>query len=88
MQNQLKIKNEIKNTETIKLEVVRVRPDGSLVIAGKALPNSKIEILSGSKIIATTSTDKIGEFVAVPEEQLKVGSTYYLLSKLLKMEKS
>ena len=71
-------KNEIKNTETIKLEIVRVRPDGSLVIAGKALPNSKIEILSGSKIIATTSTDKIGEFVAVPEEQLKSGE--YILS--------
>ena len=71
-------KNEIKNTETIKLEVVRVRPDGSLVIAGKALPYSKIEILSGSKIIATTSTDKIGEFVAVPEEQLKSGE--YILS--------
>ena len=71
-------KNEIKNTETIKLEVVRVRPDGSLVIAGKAFPNSKIEILSGSKIIATTSTDKIGEFVAVPEEQLKSGE--YILS--------
>ena len=28
--------------ETIKLEVVRVRPDGSLVIAGKGLPNSKL----------------------------------------------
>ena len=32
--------------EMLKLEVVRVRPDGSLVIAGKGLPNSKIEIIS------------------------------------------
>ena len=40
----IKIKeNTVKNAETIKLEVVRVRPDGSLVIAGKTLPNSKIE---------------------------------------------
>ena len=70
--------NAVKNAETIKLEVVRVRPDGSLVIAGKALPNSKIDILSGSKIIAKTSSDKIGEFVAVPEEQLKGGE--YILS--------
>ena len=75
----IKIKeNTVKNLETIKLEVVRVRPDGSLVIAGKALPNSKIDILSGTKIIAKTSSDKIGEFVAVPEEQLKVGE--YILS--------
>ena len=44
----------------------------------KALPNSKIDILSGSKIIAKTSSDKIGEFVAVPKEQLKGGE--YILS--------
>ena len=41
--------------ETIKLEVVRVRPDGSLVIAGKGLPKSKIEIISNSEVIAVTT---------------------------------
>ena len=74
---------EIKKTrkqsgETIKLEVIRVRPDGSLVIAGKGFPNSKIEIISGSKVIAKTTSDKVGEFIAVPEEQLSRGE--YLLS--------
>ena len=64
--------------ETIKLEVVRVRPDGSLVIAGKGLPNSKIEIISNSEVIAVTKSDKIGDFVAVPQKQLKGGE--YLLS--------
>ena len=64
--------------ETIKLEVIRVRPDGSLVIAGKGLPNSKVEIISGSKVIAVTTSDKIGDFVAVPEKQLEGGE--YLLS--------
>ena len=63
--------------ETIKLEVIRVRPDGSLVIAGKGLPNSKIEIISGSKVIAVTTSDKIGDFVAVPEKQLE-GGEYFL----------
>jgi nucleoid-associated protein YgaU len=66
------------NGEAIKLEVIRVRPDGSLVIAGKGIPNSKIEIISGSKVIATTNSDKVGEFVAVPEKQLNPGE--YLLS--------
>ena len=65
------------NGETIKLEVIRVRPDGSLVIAGKGIPNSKIEIISGSTVIATTTSDKVGEFVAVPEKQLSGGE--YLL---------
>ena len=65
-------------SETIKLEVIRVRPDGSLVIAGKGLPNSKVEIISGATVIATTTSDKIGDFVAVPENQLKGGE--YLLS--------
>ena len=65
------------NGETIKLEVIRVRPDGSLVIAGKGIPNSKIEIISGSTVIATTISDKVGEFVAVPEKQLSGGE--YLL---------
>ena len=70
--------------ETIKLEVIRVRPDGSLVIAGKGLPNSKIEIINGSTIIATSTSDKIGEFVAVPEKQLKSGEyllTFRLITK-------
>ena len=63
--------------ETIKLEVVRVRPDGSLVIAGKGLPNSKIEIISNSEVIAVTTSDKIGDFVAVPQKQLNSGE-YFL----------
>ena len=61
------------SSEIIKLEVIRVKPDGSLVIAGKGLPNSIVEIISGSTVIATTTSDKIGEFVAVPEKQLKSG---------------
>ena len=63
--------------ETVKLEVVRVRPDGSLVIAGKGLPNSKLEIISNSEVIAVTTSDKIGDFVAVPDKQLKAGE-YFL----------
>ena len=73
---------EVKKTreetaKTIILEVVRVKPDGSLVIAGKGLPNSKIEIISNSEVIAVTNSDNIGDFVAVPEKQLKTGE-YFL----------
>ena len=76
---------EVKKTreetaKTIILEVVRVKPDGSLVIAGKGLPNSKIEIISNSEVIAVTNSDNIGDFVAVPEKQLKTGE-YFLSFK-------
>ena len=74
----IEVKPTIEETaETIKLEVVRVRPDGSLVIAGKGLPNSKLEIISKSEVIAVTTSDKIGDFVAVPRKQLKSGE-YFL----------
>ena len=62
---------------TIKLEVVRVRPDGSLVIAGKGLPYSKIEVISNSEVIAVVTSDKVGDFVAVPQKQLQSGK-YFL----------
>ncbi len=66
--------------ETIKLEVVRVRPDGSLVIAGKGLPNSTIEVISNSEVISVTKSDKVGDFVAVPQKQLNSGE-YFLSFK-------
>ncbi len=75
---QIEIKPTREETvETLTLEVVRVRPDGSLVIAGKGLPNSKIEIISNSEVIAITTSDKIGDFVAVPQKQLNSGE-YFL----------
>ena len=73
--------------ETIKLEVIRVRPDGSLVIAGKGLPNSKVEIISGSKVIAVTTSDKIGDFVAVPEKQLESGEHFLSFRQTTKDKK-
>ena len=62
---------------TIKLEVIRVRPDGSLVIAGKGLPYSKIEVISNLEVIAIATSDKVGDFVAVPQKQLQSGE-YFL----------
>ena len=83
---------EVKKTreetaETIKLEVVRVKPDGSLVIAGKGLPNSKIEIISNSEVIAVTNSDNIGDFVAVPEKQLKAGEYFLSFRQITKDNK-
>ena len=70
---------EVKKTreeiaETIKLEVVRVKPDGSLVIAGKGIPNSKIEIISNTEVIAVSDTDPIIPFSPPPKTISKLFS--------------
>lgn len=59
-------------------DVLRVEPDGSTVIAGKAEGGAKLEVLnSGTPISATTVTPE-GDFVAIPDAPLASGD--HLLS--------
>jgi len=51
---------------TPSFDVVRVEPSGESVIAGRAEPNSKVELLTNGKVTATAQTDAAGEFVIVP----------------------
>jgi nucleoid-associated protein YgaU len=60
-------------------DVLRVEKDGSTVIAGKAAPNSKIEIVDGGKVIASTQTGDSGDFVAVLDNPLGVGDHQLVL---------
>ncbi len=46
-------------------DVVRVEPDGSTVIAGKAEPGARILLLLDGAEISTTTTDANGDFVAL-----------------------
>jgi nucleoid-associated protein YgaU/ElaB/YqjD/DUF883 family membrane-anchored ribosome-binding protein len=54
-------------------DVLRVEPDGSAVIAGKAQPGAKLEILSNGKVIAQTTIDGTGDFAAVFDNPLPPG---------------
>lgn len=54
-------------------DVLRVEPDGSAVVAGKAQPGSKLEILSNGKVIAQTTIDGSGDFAAVFDNPLPPG---------------
>lgn len=54
-------------------DVLRVEPDGSAVIAGKAQPGAKLEILSNGKVIAQTNIDGSGDFAAVFDNPLPPG---------------
>ncbi|TPK31273.1 LysM peptidoglycan-binding domain-containing protein [Mesorhizobium sp. B2-5-4] len=54
-------------------DVVRVEGNGSIVIAGKAAPNSKVEILNGTMVIGSTVAGPDGAFVIVLDDPLKPG---------------
>ncbi|PPJ47127.1 LysM peptidoglycan-binding domain-containing protein [Rhizobium sp. KAs_5_22] len=56
-----------------RFDVLRVEPDGSTVIAGNAAPGSKLEIVSGDKVIATLEVDPSGDFAAVLDQPLPAG---------------
>ncbi|BAB54196.1 LysM peptidoglycan-binding domain-containing protein [Mesorhizobium japonicum] len=54
-------------------DVVRVESNGSIVIAGNAAPNSKVEILSGTAVLGSTVAGADGAFVIVLDDPLKPG---------------
>jgi nucleoid-associated protein YgaU len=52
---------------------VRVESNGSIVVAGNAAPNSKVEILNGSTVLGSTVAGPDGAFVIVLDDPLKPG---------------
>ena len=56
-------------------DVVRVEPDGSTVIAGRAAPDSDVTVFNGDKEVGKTKADKKGEWVLVPAQPLAAGNT-------------
>jgi nucleoid-associated protein YgaU len=56
-------------------DLVRVEPDGSTVIAGRAAPDSDVTVYSGDKEVGKTKADTKGEWVLVPGKPLAPGNT-------------
>lgn len=54
-------------------DLLRVEPDGSLVVAGNAAPNARVEILSGAAVIGSTTAGPDGAFAIVLDNPLKPG---------------
>ncbi|SOC39829.1 LysM domain-containing protein [Rhizobium subbaraonis] len=59
--------------QTPSFDVLRVEPDGSTVVAGRAEPNKTLQILNGQTVVATTDVGPSGEFAAVFDKPLAVG---------------
>jgi nucleoid-associated protein YgaU len=54
-------------------DIVRVRPDGQAVIAGRATPGAEVELRSGDRTIDRVRADQRGEWVALPPAPLGAG---------------
>lgn len=65
-------------TDVPTFDIVHVKPDGMIVVAGRWRANKSVSIIIDGKIVATESTDKNGEFVYSPIHKLKPGN--YTLS--------
>ncbi|MER8867616.1 LysM peptidoglycan-binding domain-containing protein [Mesorhizobium sp. M0751] len=54
-------------------DIVRVESNGSIVVAGNAAPNAKVEILNGSAILGSTVAGPDGAFAIILDDPLKPG---------------
>lgn len=57
-----------------RFDIVRVEPDGTAVIAGRASPGAEVEVMSGKKSIGKMKSNTRGEWVLVLEKPLKPGA--------------
>lgn len=69
-------------------DILRVEKDGSTVIAGRAEPGAKVEIVDGDKVIATADADPSGDFAAVLDNPLRSGDHSITLKATTKDGKS
>lgn len=60
-------------------DVLRVEPSGSLVVAGKAAPDSKVDIIAGATPLGSTKAEPNGDFAAVLDNALTPGDHQLVL---------
>lgn len=60
-------------------DVVRVEPDGSTVVAGRAPPGAKVRLLAGTRELANAVADPSGAFVMIPPPLPKGSHTLSLV---------
>lgn len=67
-------------TQIPTFDIVRIKKDGMIIVAGRWQAKKTISILVNNKIVATEQTNDAGEFVYAPKTPLKPGN--YTLSLL------
>ena len=61
-------------------DVVRVAPDGGLVMAGSAAPGAKVTVKSGDQVVGEADADARGAWVMTPDGKLAPGASELTLS--------
>ena len=64
------------------IDIIKVSPDGSFVIAGKGQPNSNINILNKGDLIDSSIVDSDGNWVVVSKENLKTGDNLISIDQI------
>ena len=55
-------------------DIVRISPEGTAVIAGRAEPGAKVQVLEGDTVIAEATADARGEWAVVAEMLIEPGT--------------
>lgn len=76
-------KNNLSNQKTIipKVDILKVSPDGSYIIAGKGKPNSTISILEKGNKIESVDADESGSWVIVSKDNLESGDNLLIINQ-------
>jgi nucleoid-associated protein YgaU len=56
-------------------DIVRVNPEGAVVMAGRATPGAEVTVAENGKEIGTTKADQRGEWVLLPQKPISGGSS-------------
>lgn len=56
-----------------RFDVVRVEPDGNVIIAGNAAADATVEVVTGSRVLGETTAGAGGDFAVVLSDPLKPG---------------
>ncbi|KXF78069.1 hypothetical protein ATN84_24220 [Paramesorhizobium deserti] len=60
-------------------DILRVEPDGSVVIAGKAAPSSNVDVVAGSTVLGSARAAENGDFAVALDRALKPGDHQLVL---------
>ncbi|MCR5940783.1 MULTISPECIES: Ig-like domain-containing protein [Brucella] len=66
-------------SKTPVFDLLRVEPDGSVVIAGKSLPSADVEVVAGATVVGKAKAGANGDFAIVLDNPLKAGDHQLVL---------
>lgn len=72
-------KAETAETVVPQFDILRVEPDGSVVIAGRAAPDSNVDVIAGSRLLGSSKAGSNGDFAIVLDRALSGGDHQLVL---------